>query len=371
MTDQETGLTDTVEEMPPCWTEDGILFLRASALGAHPHSLQATLQGFEQRHPSQRVETAWAKGNELEQVALARLADEGCEVLSTQKECRYQVSGDCVIVGHIDAEVARVDWRSPRSRPFTVEVKSMSPQDFGRFVRWGLEDFPRYRWQVSAYWLALRQAHLLGSPVLFVAMEKAKAGGAEEGAGEQEAGAPAEAVPPPSPLRVSSEPLISPPPAWNLRMARRLLGSDDLFTAEDIAARVSEIRAYPTVTASDCRDPFCRHWHLHDKAEPIEIADARGDLFARRLQIKAEIDSLYRYLRELDGECQSFLRPGQRYTWNGRSVTWPGEGTYREIDTDRLYLDLCNSGFDLSGYVTRKPRVHPIRVGKAPESEGE
>ncbi len=132
-------------QLPTVYNDNNIMVVRASGLGSCVRAL-AAYGRYEEVVPLQRKEmlnrTA-QEGNLHEGTVIDHLRSEGYDIVESQGVVSLSVIKDRVEVrGHVDG------IEPDRS---VVEVKSMSKSRFDDWQRHGLDAFPKYQWQLSAY----------------------------------------------------------------------------------------------------------------------------------------------------------------------------------------------------------------------------
>jgi hypothetical protein len=136
------------DDRPAAYEEEGKVVYRASSFGGCLTMLAGLRLGYEPSPPPEKmVQGAFARGHELEVVALKKLKVDGWEVKSQQKQFDLVLTSRAVVRCHVDALSA-----GP-----LIEVKSQSQEEYEKWRRddpWGEGLWPKYAWQVSALMLA-------------------------------------------------------------------------------------------------------------------------------------------------------------------------------------------------------------------------
>jgi len=137
------------DDKPLVYEEDGLIIYRASGFMSCPKALVAARQGYEGLPPPKKTQELFDAGHEAEEEALKVLIDKYL-IVGRQGSVQLPLTHRIVIKGHIDA-------LSSDSLTTIVEVKSQSSAAWDDFEKKGWESgyFPKYKWQVSAYMLAL------------------------------------------------------------------------------------------------------------------------------------------------------------------------------------------------------------------------
>ena len=137
------------EQLPTVYNDGDIMVVRASGLGSCVRALSAYGR-YEEVIPLQRKEMLGRtaqEGNLHESTVIDHLRNEGYDVTDSQGIVGLSVIKDRVEVrGHVDGIVGDTH---------VVEVKTMSKSRFDDYQRHGLDGFPKYQWQLSAYMYAV------------------------------------------------------------------------------------------------------------------------------------------------------------------------------------------------------------------------
>ncbi len=137
------------EQLPTVYNDGDIMVVRASGLGSCVRALSAYGR-YEEVIPLQRKEMLGRtaqEGNLHESTVIDHLRNEGYDVTDSQGIVSLSVIKDRVEVrGHVDGIIGDTH---------VAEVKTMSKSRFDDYQRHGLDAFPKYQWQLSAYMYAV------------------------------------------------------------------------------------------------------------------------------------------------------------------------------------------------------------------------
>lgn len=139
------------DNRPPIYIEDGILIIRASALG-HPclWELIAAGQGEEMQPIPRVLQRAFDEGNLLEPVIVKRAEQERWVIFdSHQSEGHLWLSENVAVRYHSDG----IGWKNDSTYKgyVVVEIKALSDALWQTFVKYGMAAvIPEYEWQLSA-----------------------------------------------------------------------------------------------------------------------------------------------------------------------------------------------------------------------------
>lgn len=122
--------------------------LRMSEAGHCPRGLSAKLLGMEPLPVSEYIATIMEESSRHEAWVKEKLHSQGHLITEEQKEIELWLDG-FHLVGHIDGLIGRNGEAS------LLEVKALGRFEFYRFLKEGLNGFPQYEAQISAYMLAL------------------------------------------------------------------------------------------------------------------------------------------------------------------------------------------------------------------------
>lgn len=152
------------DDRPPVYWEDGVLVIRASAIGTSClWELVAAGQGYEQGPVPDWLQRAFDEGTQLEPVILARLeVDHGIEYASHQDEGELRIDDTLIIRYHSDG----LGYLRPHELR-VIEAKALTNELWHRAVRHGVGSvMDEYPWQLSV------MMHGEGLPGLWVAYNK-------------------------------------------------------------------------------------------------------------------------------------------------------------------------------------------------------
>ncbi len=146
------------DDRPIARVENGVVIIRASALGMCVRALWASLEGIEAAQSPEWLTDAAERGNRYEKAMGKKLAAEGYVFLSFQEEVEYWViPGKLKILGHTDGIVSlppEAGGTTRRGR--LLEVKSMSPRVFKAWMADGFLSKPHNAWQLGVYMAATK-----------------------------------------------------------------------------------------------------------------------------------------------------------------------------------------------------------------------
>lgn len=295
---------------------DGRVVYRASALGGCDLALLAARLEYEAIPPPTNLQKAYDRGQKVEPIVLDMLRrDRGWQIVSPQREVELPLTSKISVVGHTDGET----WESSPGRR-VVEVKSQSELEWKRFATDGWDGgfFPKYKWQLSAYMLALD---------LPAFMVRALWDGE----------------------KVADIDVIEV--------------AEPFYTLEDIRRRVLRIEAAAAtgVLLADCTSDYgCPYFYLHEEVDRELVTDvAIGKLAheyedARRERVVADgkMKVARRALREgIDGDKVA--------TEDGTKVTFYMASNPPQLNKERLEGVLKIAGLSLADFqtVTKSERI--------------
>ncbi len=120
--------------------------IRISSAGKCPRALSAALIGLPAEKMPEFVEVAAKEGRIHEKVIKEQLREDGFMVFDEEQECI--INGDFLtLIGHVDGKIMYPEDKFPR----LLEIKTMSQQEFDRWMRGRWEEYPAYAVQVSLY----------------------------------------------------------------------------------------------------------------------------------------------------------------------------------------------------------------------------
>jgi hypothetical protein len=132
---------------------DGVIVIRASAMGKCVRALWAVLNGVEPAGAPEYLSRAAAEGNLHEGPIRDKLALEYERDIYGDQDLLelWIIPGRLVIVGHPDGFMEAED---KGGLPDLVEIKTMSRAVFEKWMDQGFDSNPGYAWQISVYMLA-------------------------------------------------------------------------------------------------------------------------------------------------------------------------------------------------------------------------
>lgn len=155
---------------PITWQEDGVRYIRASALASCPNAFIFADQQQESKYPPQ-VLSAFQYGIDNEQKVIDMLTARGYRITDQQMDIRYNVDSSLAIIGHPDGLTA--SFRAVPKPLTLVEIKCLSHSNTEKFLsddRWDI--FPYYAYQISAYFEGLQQMGVDVKQILFGIWDK-------------------------------------------------------------------------------------------------------------------------------------------------------------------------------------------------------
>jgi len=160
-------------DRPPIYQHDGKWHYRASALGGCINELVLFRRGEQGEDKSAYIERVLEAGKDHEEPVRDEVLDKlGLELVAPRDAVYLEVLPGHVVVGNTDGRVKFEE----KFGEMGLEIKTLGPDSFRNFVKSGLEKFPEYQWQLSAY------MHGVGLPWLYAAAERSR----EEAEGEDE-----------------------------------------------------------------------------------------------------------------------------------------------------------------------------------------
>lgn len=127
-----------------------VIYYRASAIGGCLRKLYFARMGFDGKAPTDNMQAIFSKGHELEPIILQRLIDEqGWQLREYQGTIEFQVYKNVYVTGHYDAEGMHPVWTNGEWIP--VDAKSFAQSTMDSWMAGGIDAFPHYAWQQSAY----------------------------------------------------------------------------------------------------------------------------------------------------------------------------------------------------------------------------
>lgn len=127
--------------------DDGVMVIRASALGKCSRALWAALNDVTPMAPTERLDVILNEGHLHEQAVRELLESEGAEMSSQEKVELWIIPGKLKIVGHVDGDV--INWDQ------VWEGKALGKEGYRKFKNVGFDAYPDYAWQISMYMIAL------------------------------------------------------------------------------------------------------------------------------------------------------------------------------------------------------------------------
>ncbi len=143
--------------------EDGVVIIRASALGMCVRALWASLEEIGAAASPEWLMEAAERGNRYEKAMNKKLRGEGYVIISEQEEVEYWViPGKLKVLGHTDGVVCLPASKNGDVNHSDVlmnrllEIKSMSPNVFKAWMADGFLSKPNNAWQLGVYMAATR-----------------------------------------------------------------------------------------------------------------------------------------------------------------------------------------------------------------------
>lgn len=299
---------------PPIYRDDnGSTFYRASSLGGCINELVLFAQGEEGEFHSSYIERVLEAGSEYEPAIRQKVvSDAGLEIVTESDPAILEVIPGHYVVGNTDGRVKN------SAGEMGLEIKALGPDSFGRFVKSGLEKFPEYQWQLSAYMLATEL------PWLYVAAERSR----EEVDGEYHFYVDAD--------KIKMLPLITEPPIPLSRIKRKV-------------RRIATLAQLPISDLPPCeKAKFCSMVKFHDliggnvdaeQGEIVEMGDELYPLLVERQRLKGLEDEYGGKRKEIDDKLKDLMEGPAIVEGLGRfvPVLMPGRVT---LDQQQIRLDL-------------------------------
>ena len=313
--------------------EDGVVVIRASALGQCVRALWASLDGIEGAADPDWLMAAAERGNKYEIAMQAYLESQGYVFLSSQDEVEFWViPGKLKILGHTDGIV-----RKKRGKlDYMLETKSMSVPVFKDWMEGGFDSKPGYAWQLGVYMAATQL------PALYVAVR------AHEEASE-----------------MGQEAINTHAMAEDTAIDIRTIKKAPRTPAEIKAKAMAVYKAYKTGFMPDCDDAFpCKWFFLHDEEEdPPDQLPVTGADELYRLTVAGEYLAAKRILaatkKEMDDLRSKLLAIGP-WLSDEYEVTVTERKGQLKLDKARLAAD--NPAIDLSKYESRGKPSQALKV---------
>lgn len=132
------------------------IYYRASSLGSCTRRLLASRLRYDAQSPPPQLQAAFDQGHALEPAILYKLAkEEGWILDSPQKELELHLGWNdyeqsLIVRGHVDA----MGIPPFATKRIPVDAKAFASSTMARFLAEGIEAFPHYSYQQSAYALA-------------------------------------------------------------------------------------------------------------------------------------------------------------------------------------------------------------------------
>lgn len=299
------------------YVENGTTYYRASSLGMCPTAFIFARQGHETRIPP-NMQRAFDEGNTNEPRIVDRLVKKGWNI--THNDPSLPVPQMAVflpisdnsdnthirVVGHIDGFANR--YKGALIKPTLCEFKSLSADNFAKFISDPWRHFPYYALQISAYWYAMPiQVNL--QKILFGVHNKA--------------------------TDEIKEVLFDSPPIPLDDIKALVLGYEKAY---------AEYQQQDTLPVCDT-SRFCPFWHLHDQinrgAKDDQITDnSLRSLIITHGTLKSKVDTLSKLLKTTDEKIKA--RSDEIGVTEGQAGNYQfaySHGTQNRVDTQRLKDD--------------------------------
>jgi len=313
--------------------EDGVVVIRASALGQCTRALWASLDDIPGAADPDWLIAAAQRGNRYEIAMNAWLKEQGYVIISSQDEVEFWViPGKLKILGHTDGVV-----RKPKGKlDYMLEIKSMSPTVFSDWMTNGFKTKTGYAWQLSVYMAAT------GMPAHYVAVRA-----------HEEAN------------KMSQEAIYQHAFHSDTAIDYRTIKKAP-FTEQEIKAKAMAVyKAYKTGEMPPCEDVFpCKWFFLHDEEEdppdqlPITVAGAeyRDELVEEYMMLKRQAEAVKRRM----GDTRLQLMAIGAFETPEYVITISERKGRLSLDKARLAAD--NPAIDLSKYESRGEPTQALTV---------
>lgn len=324
---------------PPIYKNNGTTFYRASSLGSCINELVLFAQGEEGEWKSSYTDRLLEVGNEYEPAIREKVTtDLDLAVVSKSDPVELEVLPGHVVVGNTDGRAEN------SAGEMGVEIKTLGPDSFKRFVSKGLDPFPEYQWQLSVYMLGL------GLPWLYVAAERSR----EEIDGEYHFYVDTD--------KVKILPLITEPPIPLSRIRRKV-------------RRITTLAQLPISDLPPCeKAKFCSMVKFHDliggnveaeQGEVVGMDDELYPLLVERQRLKDLEDKYAGERKEIDGKLKNLMEGPAVVPGLGRfvPVLMPGRTT---LDQVQLRMDL---GEEIEKYEKQSAPYSQLRFYQEKEKE--
>lgn len=303
---------------PPIYEQKGTWFYRASVLGGCINELVLFRKGEVGTEPSTYIEQILEAGKEYEDEVRIQVAQQNdMTVLSDSEPVELEVAEGHVVVGNTDG---RMSWSATKgvSPERGVEIKTLGEDSYATFVRTGLEKFPEYQWQLSAY------MHGVGLPWLYAAALRTREKVDDEWVFSVDLS------------QIHTLPIIKEPPISLSRIRRKV-------------RRINTLAEMEMTDLPPCeKTKFCSMVRFHDliggnieaeQAERIDENDELHDLLVKRQELKDLEDVTSRERKTVDIELKRLMEgPAAIEGWgHWVPVFKPGRMT---LDRKQLAMDL-------------------------------
>ncbi len=295
-----------MSDAPIVYTDDNNnVYYRASALGSCLRALWAARTGHTPSSPPKTLQAAFDKGHELEPVILKLLEDEGWTLTDPQKEIVFHVgtnghSQQLYVVGHVDSLGTPPGGR----HHIPVDAKSFAQSTLDDFLGNGIESFPHYSWQQSAYAVG---------------------------------------------LGVDSFCL----PLYNKDTGELTIKVYDSLphSYEDIQSRIFQVEEF-TEMPTECDNRWgCPFSYLHDTPEAATLTPQQQKMATTALQIKRRQDILDKARKAiLTGLQDDLTYTDTRRTFTGDGVTVSIVKNPKRFDQQKAKEVLTDKGEDINDY---------------------
>lgn len=306
-------------------TEPSSLYIyRASSLGSCDKALIAARIGYEaDESVYKRMSTIFDEGNLHEDAVVAKYRETNNEIVLQQHEVNLKIMDGVIVQGHLDGVIHRGNWPGPLGR--VLEIKSMGDGPFKEFKKHGMDTpglIQKYKWQISAYMLAMER------PALLVCKSR--------NTGE------------------IIETLIDTP----------------YYSYQDIKTRIVRLEAQARTgeLPVKCSNPQfpCPFFYLHEEDEPELILDTAIDAFVKVYKEAKSEEERAKAKGKLARERLLGLSHGNKVETPHSRITFYTTKT-KKVDWNRILED---HGIEKSDYETTKESDPIMRVtAKSPDTK--
>ncbi len=154
--------TENPNDRPMVMHHKGNWYYRASVAGVCSRALVAARLGYQPLPVPVWVEKAAQQGHSIESCYKQKVRQNGGEVILEQFSICKKIPGvNAYVTGHIDGVE-----RTPDGKHYLLEVKSMSENQFMKWLLFDFQEFPVYLYQISVY------SYMMRLPIKYVVIPR-------------------------------------------------------------------------------------------------------------------------------------------------------------------------------------------------------